>query len=245
LFGEGFTPQTLPGERDVHVWTARLDVTEDVLRRLDRVLSPDEQNRATRFRSGLHRRRFVAGRGVLRWLLAAYCGVNPGELRFAEEAAGKPFLLPVNSVHPPCFNLSHSDRLALIAITAATPVGADIEMVRDVTEAPQIAERWFSDREREAFLGAPLGEQAQVFTEIWARKEAYVKALGHGLQDDLNTFDVTPLGPRPTEIHLSRNGPRAPAGWVLYPIMRVAGFCAAVALPGSGWQMSCRHICIG
>jgi len=55
----------------VHVWAASLDVDPESLANLLAVLAPDELERAERFHFTIHRNRFVAGRGLLRHLLAS------------------------------------------------------------------------------------------------------------------------------------------------------------------------------
>lgn len=60
------TPHPVLGEREIHLWSASLDVGAELLAPL---LSEDERERAGRFRFERDRRRLLAGRGWLRVLL--------------------------------------------------------------------------------------------------------------------------------------------------------------------------------
>ena len=74
-------------------------------------LSPDEIERAERFRFEVHRERFIRGRGMMRALLARRLGGHPSSLVFALGEKGKPHL--VGSALG--FNLSHSEGRAAFA----------------------------------------------------------------------------------------------------------------------------------
>ena len=89
-------PETLALFSDeVHVWRASLDLPSAWRSRLQQTLSPDELERAKRFRFERDRRRYVVRRGMLRDILGRYLGVEAGELRFVYSAHGKPDLAPL------------------------------------------------------------------------------------------------------------------------------------------------------
>src|SRR5436190_3484493 len=100
------------GPAEVHVWRAGLVVDEAELERLAAFLSPDEHERARRFRLPELRRRFVATRGILRELLGHYLQSPPAHFRFQQNEHGKPFLAAAHSADLR-FNVSHSRELAL------------------------------------------------------------------------------------------------------------------------------------
>ena len=64
------------------------------------MLCEEELVRAERFRFPFLRRRFVAGRGALRAILAEYLSVEPQKLTFSYSAYGKPSLLNTSWQHP-------------------------------------------------------------------------------------------------------------------------------------------------
>ena len=77
------------GETDADVWYARLDTPLEVLETCAGVVSPDELERAGRFRFDRERQRYLAGRGLLRQLLAGYLRCPAKEMVFAYSPTGK------------------------------------------------------------------------------------------------------------------------------------------------------------
>src|SRR5689334_23209114 len=73
---------------EVQVWSADLDAFASSEGRTCGFLSNDEQDRASRFHFERDRRRFMAGRQILRLLLSAYLDLEPGELRFRYSVHG-------------------------------------------------------------------------------------------------------------------------------------------------------------
>jgi 4'-phosphopantetheinyl transferase len=224
-------PLELP-EDEAHVWAASLDLPEARIAALGRTLSADEWARARRFRFEVHRRRFIAGRGVLRALLGAYLGVPPERLAFTYGERGKPDLAPAFLDRPLYFNLSHSHELALLAVTRAREIGADVEHVKPMPDLSRIAERFFAAEENAALHALPPEQHERAFFHCWTRKEAYLKAVGVGLAAPLDSFIVT-LGPGEAARMLSLEG-SAEAGerWRLRHLEPEAGYVGAVAVEG-------------
>ncbi|CAE6724039.1 4'-phosphopantetheinyl transferase family protein [Paraburkholderia aspalathi] len=169
---------TPPSAQEVHVWQWDLDVCSGDVDQYWEMLSAQERERADKFRFERHRRRFVAGRGELRRLLSRYLGLSPREVALAYGSDGKPFC----TSQPPgwriCFNLSHSENAAALAISSGFEVGIDVEQLRPIEESMPLDV--FSTRERAEFTALPDTERQNVFFESWARKEACLKALGTG-----------------------------------------------------------------
>ncbi|MCC7300498.1 MAG: 4'-phosphopantetheinyl transferase superfamily protein [Verrucomicrobia bacterium] len=151
------------------------------------LLSREELDRAAKFLKPADAEGFILGRGLLRRILADCLNIEPAALSFNRNAQGKPFLKDSGLE----FNVSHSRERLLIAVTAGRSVGVDIEFRRAGLNMDSIAKRWFAPEEQAFFQ--TLENPADGFFDIWAKKEAYVKALGVGIYKDLNTFAV-PLG---------------------------------------------------
>jgi 4'-phosphopantetheinyl transferase len=79
------------------------------------------------------------------------------------------------------FNVTHSDDLALIAVSRRREVGVDVERIRPIVEAARIVESYFTSRELAEFLGFAEADRAAGFMRGWTRKEAILKAKGVGL----------------------------------------------------------------
>jgi 4'-phosphopantetheinyl transferase len=87
--------------------------------------------------------------------------------------------------------MSHSRDVALVAIADAKELGVDVEYIRADFATEEIARRFFSPREVEAFNALPSELRVAAFFRCWSRKEAYIKAIGRGLSQALDGFDVT------------------------------------------------------
>jgi|SRR5215213_5365147 len=172
---------------EVHVWRLALDQPDSVVAGFHATLEADELERAGRFHFEKHRRHFVVGRGGLRRVLARYLDVKPGEFRFSYGAYGKPALVSEGLR----FNMSHSHGVALVAVALDRELGVDVEHVRADFATEDIARRFFSRAEVAAFNALVKEEQVAAFFRCWTRKEAYIKAIGRGLSEPLDAFDVT------------------------------------------------------
>lgn len=83
----------------------------------------------------------------------------------------------------PCFNLSHSHGMAVIAVSGSR-VGVDIEPVRKANIS--VARRFFCPGELQYVL--ENGDTG--FFRIWTLKEAFMKATGKGMALGLDSFCI-------------------------------------------------------
>ena len=172
----------------VHVWRIALNQEDDRLERFRRTLEAGELERAGRFHFDKDRRHFIVARGFLRSVVARYLGSQPEALRFEYGAYGKPAL---GTEHTLRFNLSHSNEVALLAVSLDAEIGVDVEHIRADFASEDIARRYFSRAEVEVFNALPPEERVAAFFRCWTRKEAYIKAIGKGFSQSLSAFDVT------------------------------------------------------
>ncbi|MNT50682.1 4'-phosphopantetheinyl transferase psf-1 [compost metagenome] len=98
------------------------------------------------------------------------------------------------------FNVAHSGDLALFALTVGSPVGVDVEHVREIPEAQAIVEHHFSVHERAQMLALPPQERPLSFFLAWTRKEAILKACGKGLSVPLSEFSVSVVPGEPAVV---------------------------------------------
>ena len=232
-------PIRLEGD-DVHVWKAPLGGPSAMQRFLEDTLSAEERERADRFHFDCHRDRFVRARGVLRWLLADYLGVEPASLVFTYSSYGKPGLCSAHASRI-AFNVSHSEDLALFAFSRRGEIGVDVEAIRSLPDRDSLAQQLFSDREAKSLgrLRAELKDDA--FFTCWTRKEAYVKALGEGLSRPLDSFEVTFAESDPPVLRVIGDAAES-ARWSMYGLTPGAGFAGALVTEGAR-RVSCWQWC--
>ncbi len=193
----------------IQIWKFNLIVGNSELQELKALLTDDENTRAARFRFEVHRRRFIVARANLRLVLSEYLreylseylseylDISAAKIEFAYSAHGKPFLVRQNQINPDQnleFNLSHSQDLAMCAITRNDAVGIDLEYLRSGDESQikfgsenpkksnrilNLAKRFLHTDEVKIIQTSPTPEET--FLKIWTAKEAYLKATGSGL----------------------------------------------------------------
>jgi 4'-phosphopantetheinyl transferase len=84
------------------------------------------------------------------------------------------------------FNLSHSGKYAVCALSTISRVGVDIEEIRAINwEDFQLS---LSEKDRETIESST--ETERMFFKIWTRKEAVTKANGKGLGIPFDQLDV-------------------------------------------------------
>jgi 4'-phosphopantetheinyl transferase len=215
--------------REVQLYSVRLESSENNFGRAFSWLSPDEVERADRFRFDQHRRAFVLGRAVLRALVASYLRIAPAEASFTYGPKGKPAL--GGAACPLSFNVSNSGDLAAYAFTSDCEIGVDIEHSRRLVEIEGIARRFFAPEEVTELMGLSEAERHAAFFNCWTRKEAYIKAVGDGLSVPLDSFQVT-LQPGVPARMVALNGNAAAAErWTLHSFTPAPDYAGAIAYP--------------
>ena len=205
-------PLLAPGE--VHVWRAPLSEAGP---ELYDTLSTAELVRAARFHREGDRQRYIAAHGLLRCILARYLEMDARQLEFGAGKFGKPVLLP--NFRGIRFNLSHSDSLMLLAVAPTREVGVDIEYMRDNVPFESLAEHYFDPAEAWKIRTAPHAERANRFYQTWTSTEARLKAAGTGFMESDTVIQ--------------------PEQWSLLTLTPGAGYAAALAVEGKGFDLQC------
>lgn len=213
----------------VDIVGVRLDAPADVSAALWQLLSRDERERAEKFRYAEHRQHYIVARASLRRLLAERLRIAPRAVEFVETKYGKPRLAPVHGSADVEFNLSHSGILALYAFTSGRAVGVDVELIREVPDADDLAERFFSPTETASLRALPLDRRSLAFLACWTRKEAFIKALGLGFSCPLDAFDVTIDPDAPARITRIEERIDRVANWTVQAFTPYPRYIAAVA----------------
>lgn len=96
-------------------------------------------------------------------------------------------------------SISHCDGAVCCGVSDAGHLGVDTEM--KILRCEELADDVLSENEKRIFLGHSAKER--YFTEIWTKKEAYLKMLGTGITDEMFTVDTTALDDKASATVLS------------------------------------------
>lgn len=173
-----------PGSQ-FELWWGRLDAPDpydetDIAARL----SPLEKARAQRLKIPEKRQEFMLARLRVRQLVSECCFL-PDRTEIGFNAAGKPELRGATDAQ---ISWSRSGPWLALIISAAAPVGIDIERVGALNMAPMID--MICSPSEAAQLDILQGSQKQeCFFRLWTLKEAILKSVGTGFQ--ANAKDIS------------------------------------------------------
>jgi 4'-phosphopantetheinyl transferase len=222
---------------EVHIWRAWLDEEGTSHANIKEILSSDEIKVANNFFFERDRRRYITSRGALRSALSRYLKTTPQEISLVRGQYGKPLL----EHHPQQieFNLSHSQELVLFAFTVGHRIGIDVERILPLNDFEQIAEFFLSPTERYALAQLPEEIRLKGFYAAWTRKEAFTKALGVGIGNIWDKFEVnvSPIeGPAIKKISKEITDG---SNWRLLEVEPATGYVATLAVEAN--EFSLRH----
>ena len=172
------------GNDAIHIWGAEVPRFGNRMDELKALLCEEELIKAERFYRPADRASSIVARGALRKLLSGYTGIPATELVFQYSENGKPHVAEVDLD----FNVSHSGEWVVLAFGRDRKVGVDVEKIRREMDVMSIASRYFTPEE--AALIESAEDRHGLFFHHWARKEAYIKAIGSALFRELSTFFV-------------------------------------------------------
>lgn len=163
---------------DVLIYSIHLPDFINLKGDLAQFLNYTEQHRAERFYKEIDGNRFIIYRSILKFVLAAYTKLEVKNINFDYDSNKKPYLASHPWLH---FNISHSEDFAIIAISR-NKVGIDVEFMSEEFSFNDILPDVFADNEISKIQNAVNKKHA--FYTSWTRKEAFVKALGKGIDED-------------------------------------------------------------
>ena len=209
-------------EGTVDVWEVSLDIDDAATAELATVLSNDESERANRFVEERARQQYVISRAAIREILGTYLARAPREITFTMTGAGKPVLAAPNELQLE-FNMSHSGELVVIGVARSRQIGIDVEHVRPLPRALQLAERFFLESEFTSLRGLPENELVRAFLSIWVTREGTAKAQGLSVWRGLAKLGT-------------------PSGWTAAPIDLGSEYVGAVVAAGDDWRVVRRGL---
>jgi 4'-phosphopantetheinyl transferase len=223
------TPLAL-ADNELHVWRASLDLSTELLHRVESTLNANEKERAKRFLIPQAREHFLAARGILRDLLGMYLEIDPAKVELRYGPQGKPSLSAVHNSEI-CFSVSHSQGMGLFVFARGNEVGVDMEESKPNFKGMEIASHFFSGEEIAGLAKLSPTQVNEAFFRCWTRKEAYVKARGQGLSIPLRSFTVSSS----TKEQSLRD--EKGTVWSCYALEPAQGFSGAVVAAGENWNL--------
>ena len=220
---------------EVHVRSRPLRLSPEALARSWATLSGDERQRADRHHFQRDRMDFVSARAWLRAVLSTYLDRPPGSVAFRYGPFEKPYLSG-EMASDLQFSMAHSHGQALLAICRAFEIGADLELVRPIRD--DVAGQFFSASEVAALRTLPEPERLDGFYRCWTRKEAYVKALGSGLNVPLSGFEMSLRPGEPARLLSVAADPEEAQSWQVEHLEPAAGYVGALAARRRGWSVA-------
>jgi len=181
---------------EIHVWTAHLVDEHRATADLLAILSGEESAQAAQFSFERDRMRFIQAHGIVRQILSNYLDADAATLVFARTHHGKPYLVPrANGPHLE-FSVSRSSDCCMLAVQLDHSIGIDVEKVRDLPQAIDIVQSYFTPAESKALSALRGAARRDAFFALWTHKEATVKGLGISVAAHLGRveFDLDPIG---------------------------------------------------
>ena len=201
--------------RHVDVWCTFVDdIDRALLEEYHRLLSDSERLRLERFRFEKDRHQYLATRALVRSTLSRYVATAPAQWTFHADRSGRPAITDPNpdACHL-AFNLSHTDGLVVLAVTACTAIGVDAENTVTRDAPLDVATRFFAPEENAALSALPTAARQTRFFEYWTLKESYLKARSLGLSLPLRECVCRFNGPDALEVALDPDSDGGTAWW--------------------------------
>ena len=154
----------------------------------DRINSINKyKNHSDKFRSA------IAG-AIIYNLYKKYTGsnINPKDIIFNTNKHGKPYIVNDTSF---IYNISHSSDRVIVSVYKTTDdnsikLGCDVEIHKE--PYINIAKRFFTTDEYKYLLDILDDSIRKIaFFRLWTAKESYLKCIGIGLTNELNSFDIS------------------------------------------------------
>lgn len=206
---------------DIIIYSIYLPNFIDFKANLSQFLNSPELKKAKRYYKEIDRNRFIIYRSILKLLLGAYTKSDIKNIYLDYDFNKKPYLASHPWLH---FNISHSEDYAAI-VFSRKKVGLDIEYLSNDFKFTDLFPDIFDDHERLVIQNAD--DKKNAFYTLWTRKEAFVKALGKGIDEDFKYIPCVE-GQHNLDFKLVKNT----QNWQVYSFDFAEHYLAAVAFEG-------------
>jgi phosphopantetheinyl transferase len=156
-------------------------------------VSAAEAEQASRTADAAERRHFLMRRSFQRSFTRAVTGWR-GRIADLPMSAARDQRPRCDAAPGLCLSFSSSGPLALASASSRADVGVDIEFLRPIDNALELAARFFAPREAEQIAAMAQARRSQEFQRYWTIKEACLKAAEKGVVYGLRNFGISPAG---------------------------------------------------
>ncbi len=165
------------------------------------VLTGDDWKSFARLASSVGRRGAIASRVLLRLSLsqAVERKISPAAWEFRRTSYGRPTL--AEGFPDVYFSVSHTDDLALVAVSTTRNLGIDVEPIDQELDA-NVIKNFCHSKESARLEDFSQHKRTREFLRLWTQKEAYSKLVGLGHSIDFSKIDCLsdpPQSPAPVE----------------------------------------------
>lgn len=173
---------------EVHIWCIRWDeLTTFIMKHWD-VMSELEKKKINGFKFYEDRMRCASGKVLTRLLLSRYLDLENTKIEICHGKYGKPYLKQIEKESAIQFNVSHSGSVVVLAFVNFNNIGIDVEQIDPFFEYEDIVRSFFSKEEIEY---VQRKKSSEAFYQLWTAKEAYLKAIGKGLIEEMPSFLIS------------------------------------------------------
>ncbi|MFI6344286.1 4'-phosphopantetheinyl transferase family protein [Streptomyces sp. NPDC050560] len=195
-----------------------------------RMLTDEERARHDRMLMPRQKRQFLAGRLLSRFALSARTGHPMAGWWFWTSPEGRPEPRPAH--YGVRFSVSHTDGLAVCAVTDGRPCGVDVESQPLTADSAAHVARFLAPCERAELDALGPAERVTRTRELWVLKEAYLKALGTGMRRNLDGFHFSPRSAAAITVHDPAQPADTATGWWFELLRPTPRHALAVAVQG-------------
>ncbi|MGL4697498.1 4'-phosphopantetheinyl transferase family protein [Enterococcus larvae] len=174
-------------QHEIHVWTVSWKNIQQWVGEKWELLSEEERLLLKKYRFKEDCMRSATGKILSKYLCRQYLNLYENDLIFNVEKYGKPVLVLTEGRSNLEYNVSHSGDFVVLAFTKAGKIGIDIEKYVHIPEYKELVKNFFAEEEKNMIIES---EDERLFFRYWTVKEAYVKALGIGLNKNFASFYI-------------------------------------------------------
>lgn len=213
-------------DKDVHFWHFVLtSCPADLINQYAKILSNEEIEKRNHFAFNSLKNLFEQSHILLRLILSKYIGCDPQKIDYIYNDYGKPFLKynPTNIQ----FNMSHSNEFITFGIRKDVAIGVDIEQIKHIHFSEEMFDSVLTCREKKILKKKTDIEKNLLFLKAWTCKEAFVKAVGHGLSFPLLDIELL-LDSFPPKLFSIQNSTNLANDWSLFCFEKKEKFTSAM-----------------